>query len=93
MNKSLLAWIARVFFSEFSSCSSAMLRCGVRCRLFFSLFPRMELPVFLLYKFLVDVRVDLRGADVRVPEEFLQHAQVHSRFQAVRGETVPEGVR
>ena len=63
--------MAREFLSEFSSCSFAMLRCGVRCRLFFSLFPRMELPVFLLDEFLVDVRVDLRGADVRVSEEFL----------------------
>ena len=49
--------------------------------------------MLLLDELVVDVRVDLRGADVRVPEEFLQHAQVHSRFQAVRGETVPEGVR
>ena len=41
---------------EFSSCG---------------LFSRMELPVFLLDEFLVDVRVDLRGADVCVSEEFL----------------------
>ena len=32
---------------------------------------RMELPVFLLDEFLVNVRINLRGADVRVPEEFL----------------------
>ena len=49
--------------------------------------------MFLLYKFLVNVRINLRGADVGVPEEFLQYAQVHTRLQAVRCKTVPEGMR
>ena len=47
--------------------------------------------VFLLDKFLVDVRVDLRGADVGVAQQFLQHAQVHAGFEAVGGKAVPEG--
>ena len=46
-----------------------------------------------LDEFLVDVRVDLRGADVGVAEQFLQHAQVHARFEAVRGKAVAERVR
>ena len=49
--------------------------------------------MFLLDEFLVDVRIYLRGADVGVPEEFLQHAQVHACLQAVRCKAVPEGVR
>ena len=53
---------------------------------------RVILPVFLLDEFLVDVRIYLRGADIRVPEEFLQHAQVHACLQAVRGKAVPEGM-
>ena len=53
----------------------------------------MELTVFLLDEFLVDVRINLRCTDVGMPEEFLQHAQVHARLQAVRCKTVPEGMR
>ena len=49
--------------------------------------------MFLLDEFLVDVRVDLRGADVGVAEELLQYAQVHAGLQAVRGEAVAEGMR
>ena len=58
-----------------------------------TLFPGVELTVFLLDEFLVDVRINLRGADVGMPEEFLQHAQVHACLQAVRCKTMPEGVR
>ena len=56
-------------------------------------FSRVEHPVFLLDEFLVDVRVNLRGADVCMAQQFLQDAQVHARLQAVRGKAVAEGVR
>ena len=49
--------------------------------------------MLLLDELVVDVRVDLCGADVRVAEQFLQNAQVHSRFQTVRGKAVAERVR
>ena len=62
-------------------------------RLFPAHFPRMIGAVFLLDEFLVDVRVDLRGADVGVAQQFLQYAQVHARLQAMRGEAVPKRVR
>ena len=52
----------------------------------------MEILVFLLDEFFINMRVDLRGADVGVPQQFLQHAQVHARFQTVSGKTVAEGV-
>ena len=41
-------------------------------------FPWVVHPVFLLDEFLVDVRVNLRGTDVGVTEEFLQYSQIHS---------------
>ena len=40
-----------------------------------------------------DVRVNLRRADVRVPEQFLDHAQVRAALEQVRGEAVPQHVR
>lgn len=49
--------------------------------------------MFDLDEFFVDVRVNLRGAYVGVSEQFLQNAQVHSRFQTVRGKAVAERVR
>ena len=49
----------------------------------------MVRTVFLLNEFLVNVRINLRRADVRMSEEFLQHAQVHARLQAMRGKAVP----
>ena len=48
--------------------------------------------MFLLDEFFIDVGVDLRSADVGVAQQFLQHAQVHTRFQAVGGKAVAEGV-
>lgn len=48
--------------------------------------------MFLLDEFLIYVGVDLRGADVSVAEEFLQYAEVHARFEAVRCKAVAEGV-
>ena len=53
----------------------------------------MVRTVFLLNEFLVNVRINLRRADVRMSEEFLQHAQVHARLQAMRGKAVPERMR
>ena len=40
-----------------------------------------------------NMRVNLRGADIRVSEQFLDHPQVCSMFQQMRGEAVPEHVR
>ena len=48
--------------------------------------------MFLLDKFFINMGINLRGADVGVPQQFLQHAQVHARFQTVSGKTVAEGV-
>src|SRR6476660_3089036 len=39
------------------------------------------------------VRVDLRGRDVRVPEQFLNHAQVGPILQQVARESVAQDVR
>ena len=54
---------------------------------------RMKGTVFLLDELVVNMRVDLRGADVGVAEQFLQYAQVHARFEAVRGKAMTERVR
>ena len=56
-------------------------------------FPRVETTVFLLDKFFVDMRVNLRGADVRMSKQLLQNTQVHARFQAVRCKAMAECVR
>ena len=48
--------------------------------------------MFLLDKFFINMGIDLRGADVGVPQQFLQHTQVHARFQTVGGKAVTEGV-
>ena len=40
-----------------------------------------------------DVRVNFRGADVRVTEQFLDHPQVRAVFQQMSGETMPQHVR
>ena len=49
--------------------------------------------MLLLDELVVYMCVDLCGADVRVAEQFLQNAQIHSRFEAVRGKAVAERVR
>ena len=41
----------------------------------------------------IEMRVDLGGADVRVPEQLLHGAQVAGGFQQVTGEAVPQKVR
>ena len=53
----------------------------------------MELAVNLPQAVPGDVRVNLRGADARVAEQFLDHAQVRAVLQEVSGETVPQHVR
>ena len=53
----------------------------------------MELPVHFAQAAPGDVRVDLRCADIRVAEEFLDYAQIGAVFQQVRGEAVPQHVR
>ena len=42
---------------------------------------------------LIDVGINLRRADVAVPEQFLHDAQVGSAADQVGRETVPKGVR
>ena len=49
--------------------------------------------MFLLDEIFIDVRVNLRGADVRMAEQFLQYAQVHTRLQAVRRKAMAERMR
>ena len=49
--------------------------------------------MFFLDKLLVDMRINLRSADVGMPEKFLQNAQVHARFEAMRRKTMAERVR
>src|SRR5580704_10305288 len=54
---------------------------------------RMVLGVQFLETLARDVRVDLRGRQVAVPEQHLHHAQVRAMVEQVRGEGVPQGVR
>ena len=49
--------------------------------------------MFFLDKFLVNMRVNLRGADVGMAEQFLQYTQVHTRLQAVRSKAMAERMR
>ena len=53
----------------------------------------MKLPVDLPQPAAGDVRVNLRRADARVAEQFLNHPQVRAMLQQMRGETVPQHVR
>ena len=52
----------------------------------------MELAVELLEVFLVDVRIDLRGADVRVPEHRLDEPEVRPPLQQMRRKGVAQGM-
>ena len=54
---------------------------------------RVELPVDFAQASSGDVRVNFRGADGGVAEQFLDHPQVGAVFEQVRGETVPQHVR
>src|SRR4029077_9895084 len=40
-----------------------------------------------------NVRVDLRGREIAVPEQHLHHTQVRAVIQQVGGEGVPQGLR
>ena len=53
----------------------------------------MKFPVNFPQAAAGDVRVNLRGADVRVAEQFLDHAQIRAVLQQMRRETVPQHVR
>ena len=53
----------------------------------------MKLPVNFPQPAARDVRVNLRRPDVRVAEQFLDHAQIRAVFQKVRRNTVPQHVR
>ena len=53
----------------------------------------MVLTVYRPKILAVDVSVDLRGGNVRMPKHFLDRAQVSPAFQQVGGERVSERVR
>ena len=53
----------------------------------------MEAKVRLFEPFLVNVRVNLRGGDIRVAQHLLDDPQVCAVVEKVRGEAVPQRVR
>ncbi len=53
---------------------------------------RVESPVDFAQAVAGDVGVDLRRADIRVAEQFLDDAQVSAMLEQVRGETVTQHV-
>src|SRR5471030_3318240 len=55
--------------------------------------PRMKLPVDLPQPVAGDVRVNLRRADIRVAEQFLDDTQIRAMLQQMRREAVPQHVR
>ena len=54
---------------------------------------RMELPVNVPQPAPRHMRIDLRRADVRVAEQFLDDAQIRAMLQEMRRKTVPQHVR
>ena len=59
----------------------------------FQLRPRMKLPVHLAQARRGDVRINFRGADAGVPQQFLDDPQVCAVLEQMRGETVPQHMR
>ncbi len=55
--------------------------------------PRMEPPVHITEPISRDMRINLGGADVSVPQQLLDDSQVSAMFQQVGGETVTQHVR
>jgi hypothetical protein len=53
----------------------------------------MKFPMHFPQPVSRDVRVNFRGADARVAEQFLDHPQIRAMFQQMRGKTVPQHVR
>jgi len=53
----------------------------------------MKLPMDVPQPVSRDVRVNLRGADVRVAEQFLDHPQICAVFQQMRCEAMTQHVR
>lgn len=51
-----------------------------------------QLPKILAQRF-GEVGIDLRGAYARMPQKYLNQANVHALFEQVRGKAVPERVR
>src|SRR3989338_1140896 len=60
-----------------------------------SLFLRswMELLVYPFQARTLDMRVDLRRRDVRMPQKLLHHAQIGAILQKMRGERMPQNMR
>jgi hypothetical protein len=54
---------------------------------------RMKPPMYFPQSIARHMGVDLRGADVGVAEQFLNHPQICAVFEQVRGKTVPKHVR
>ena len=53
---------------------------------------RMRIEVYLADVGAVEVRVELRGRDAGVTEQFLHDSKVRATLQKVRGEGVSQGV-
>ena len=53
----------------------------------------MKFPMHSFEPLLVDMRVNLRRGNVRVPEHFLYDPQIGAVSEQMRGKTVPEQVR
>ena len=53
----------------------------------------MKLPVDGLQPLLIDMRVNLRGRNVGMPEHLLDDAQIGAVAEQVRGKTMTEQVR
>ena len=56
-------------------------------------FPWMESPMFFTHHLAIDMGINLRSRYIGVSQKLLQNAQIHSRFQAMRCERMPESVR
>ena len=54
---------------------------------------RVRLPIDFFEAFDAGVRVNLRGTDARMAEEFLYGAQIRAAVNQMRGEAVPQRVR
>ena len=60
---------------------------------FFFLRPRMRLLIDVLEVLFHNVRIDLRGGNVRMAEHFLNGAQIRAVFQQVHGKGMAQRVR
>ena len=60
---------------------------------FLCLGTRMKFSVDVQQAIARHVGINLRGADIRVAEQFLNHAQIRAMLQQMRGKTVTQHVR